>query len=95
MANNMEMVEEIKSNYNTHGMIGMDLINKYILSLNYKVHRNVIEYITSNQLHRFGIDVLKHEGFMKIKIDKNKLKETEKELTITKTNKNALASNQL
>ena len=76
MANNMEMVEEIKSNYNTHGMIGMDLINKYILSLNYKVHRNVIEYITSNQLHRFGIDVLKHEGFMKIKIDKNKLKES-------------------
>ena len=76
MANNMEMVEEIKTNYNNFGMIGMDLINKYILSLNYKVHRNVIEYITSNQLHRFGIDVLKHEGFMKIKIDKNKLKES-------------------
>ena len=76
MANNMEMVEEIKTNYNNYGMIGMDLINKYILSLNYKVHRNVIEYITTNQLHRFGIDVLKHEGFMKVKINKNKLKES-------------------
>ena len=76
MANNMEMVEEIKTNYNNYGMIGMDLINKYILSLNYKVHRNVIEYITTNQLHRFGIDILKHEGFMKVKIDKNKLKES-------------------
>ena len=73
MANNMQMVQEIKSNYFQSGMISMDLINKYIASLSYKVHRNVIEFINTNQLHRFGINVIKHEEFMKVKIDKDLL----------------------
>jgi hypothetical protein len=82
MANNMDLVENIKANYNNFSLIDMDLINKYILSLNYKVHRNVIEFINTNQLHRFGVDVVKHDGFMKIKIDKIKLVEC----TSTKNN---------
>ncbi len=73
MANNMQMVQEIKNNYFSSGMISMDLINKYIASLSYKVHRNVIEFITTNQLHRFGINVIKHEEFMKVKVDKDLL----------------------
>ncbi len=73
MANNMQMVQEIKTNYFQSGMISMDLINKYIASLSYKVHRNVIEFINTNQLHRFGINVIKHEEFMKVKIDKDLL----------------------
>jgi len=73
MANNNDMINEIKNNYHNAGMISMDLINKYIHSLNYKSHRNVIEYINANQLHRFGIEVIKHDGFMKMKIDKTKI----------------------
>lgn len=73
MANNIQMVQEIKTNYFQSGMISMDLINKYIASLSYKVHRNVIEFINTNQLHRFGINVIKHEEFMKVKIDKDLL----------------------
>ena len=75
MAHNNDMINEIKHNYSTTGMIGMDLINKYIQSLNYKVHRNVIEFVNSNQLHRFGIEVVKHDSYMKIKINKDKLLE--------------------
>jgi len=71
---NSNTVLSIRNEFEQTNMIGLTLINKYLASLKYQSYITIENFIKQNQLHKNGISMVKHQGRMKIKIEREKAK---------------------
>jgi hypothetical protein len=74
MKNNLELLEQIKEQFNNSGAISLTLINRYLQSLNYKVHTSVQRFLGNNNLEFFGISIEIKNSEVLLIIDKKKLR---------------------
>lgn len=72
--NDLEMIDNIKHEFEQSGKIDLALINRYIKSMNFKSFISVQQFIKMNALHKNGITVETTSTNVKIVIDKKKLK---------------------
>lgn len=74
MKSNLELLEQIKHQFQKDGSIALTLINRYLQSLNYKYKTSIQKYIQLNGLENFGVGIDIHNDEVIIHIDKVKLK---------------------
>jgi hypothetical protein len=74
MKNNLELLEQIKEQFTKSGAISLTLINRYLQSLNYKVHTSVQRFLGNNNLEFFGISIEIKNSEVLLIIDKKKLR---------------------
>ena len=74
MKSNLELLEQIKHQFQKDGSIALTLINRYLQSLNYKYKTSIQKYIQLNGLENFGVGIDIHNDEVIIHIDKAKLK---------------------
>jgi len=73
MKANLELLSEIKFQFEKDGQISLTLINRYLNALNYKYKTSVQQFIKMNNLQELGIDIIVDNEDVKIQIDKRKL----------------------
>jgi len=76
MKNNLDLLEQIKAQFNTSGAISLTLINRYLQSLNFKVSTSVQRFLGNNNLELFGITIEIKNGEVLLIINKTKLKKS-------------------
>jgi len=75
MAINLNLLEEIKTQFESSGSISMTLINRYLSSLNFKMKQSIQKFIQTNHLHEFGIHSVIDVDDVKIVVDRKKVQE--------------------
>ncbi len=73
---NLELLSNIKNQFNSHGTISLALINRYLQSLNFRMKTSVQRYVSDNHLSEFGIDIIVTGNDVQLKVDKRKIKRT-------------------
>ena len=73
MKTNLELLQEIKNQFETSNKISLTLINRYLNSLNFKYKTSVQKFIQKNHLTELGINIEVGEEEVFIVIDKKKL----------------------
>jgi len=73
MKANLELLSEIKKQFEVDSKISLTLINRYLNALNFKYKTSVQQFIKSNNLQDLGIDIIVDTEDVKIQIDKRKL----------------------
>ena len=73
MKSNLNLLIEIRTQFQAGGRISLTLVNRYIQSLNYRMKQSIQKFISSNYLHEFGIKVSVESDDVKIVVDKKKV----------------------
>ena len=74
ITSNLEMIDNIKNEFESTGTINLTLINRYIRSLNFKTYVSVQQFIKNNALTKNGIEIKNTSSSVVIHINKYKLK---------------------
>lgn len=70
---NMTLLNEIKENFFNGEGIPLILINKYLDAMSWKSIISIQQFISTNELHKYGISIQVDTDSIKIKIDAEKL----------------------
>jgi hypothetical protein len=73
MKANLDLLKDIKDQFNKDSKISLTLINRYLNALNFKYKTSVQRFISQNNLEELGISIDVGNDEIKIKIDKIKL----------------------
>jgi len=73
MKSNLELLNEIKGQFQNEGEISLTLINRYLNSLNYKYKTSIQQFLKHNNLGELGLDIKIYPDEVKIVVDKDKL----------------------
>jgi hypothetical protein len=73
MKANLDLLKDIKDQFNKDSKISLTLINRYLNALNFKYKTSVQRFISQNNLEELGISIDVGSDEIKIKIDKSKL----------------------
>jgi len=73
MKANLDLLKDIKDQFNKDSKISLTLINRYLNALNFKYKTSVQRFISQNNLEELGISIDVGSDEIKIKIEKSKL----------------------
>ena len=76
MRANLELLEEIKEQFQRNGKLSLTLINRYIQSLSFKFSTSIQRFIQQNNLELFGINIEIENQEVVLVINKSKLKKS-------------------
>jgi len=95
MKANLELLQEIRKQFEIENKISLTLINRYLNALNFKYKTSVQQFIKSNNLQDLGINIIVENDEVKITIDKNKLANLGKVKNVLKVKSNEIIKKEI